>query len=166
MVLHKKYLSRLEDSLDCRHLIERFGLLHTTHKSKRAFCRSLNKLDKQSKDIMINLKKNGIASSLGEFRSCQKQPSGFTVLRYIVLFFATMENLLEIKAKEPLTGGVAFLTASCFWWRRSSSISRFVWNSVTISGSTVSNTGKSTFMTVLRLHGKLRMNNGRRRYWP
>ena len=25
----KTYLSRLEDSLDCRHLIERFGLLHT-----------------------------------------------------------------------------------------------------------------------------------------
>ncbi len=51
------YISRLEDSLDRHCLIERLGQLHTTHKSKQAFCKGLNKLDKQSKDIMLNAEK-------------------------------------------------------------------------------------------------------------
>ncbi len=53
----KKYLSRLEDGLDPHRLIERLGQLHTTHKSKRALRKGLNKLDKQSKDIMLNAEK-------------------------------------------------------------------------------------------------------------
>ncbi len=50
----RKYLEKLEDGLDRHRLIERLGQLHITHKSKRAFRRGLNKLDKQSKDIMLN----------------------------------------------------------------------------------------------------------------
>ncbi len=53
----KKYISRLEDCLDCHHLIERLKQLHTTHKSKQAFRKDLNELDKQSKDIMLNSEK-------------------------------------------------------------------------------------------------------------
>jgi hypothetical protein len=53
----KKYLSRLADGLDCHRLIECLGQLHTTNKSKQAFRKGLNKLDKQSKDIMLNAKK-------------------------------------------------------------------------------------------------------------
>jgi hypothetical protein len=53
----QKYLTRLEDSLDCHRLIERLGKLHTAHKSKQAFRKGLNKLNKQSKEIMLNAKK-------------------------------------------------------------------------------------------------------------
>jgi hypothetical protein len=53
----KKYISRLEDSLDPYSLIECLGQLHTTHKSKQAFHKGLNKLDKQSKNIMLNAEK-------------------------------------------------------------------------------------------------------------
>jgi hypothetical protein len=53
----KKYISRLEDSLDHHPLIERLGQLHTTSNSKQAFRNGLNKFDKQSKDIMLNAKK-------------------------------------------------------------------------------------------------------------
>ncbi len=50
----QKYLSRLEANPDCHCLIERLGKLHLTHKTRQTFCKGLNKLDKQSKDIMIN----------------------------------------------------------------------------------------------------------------
>jgi hypothetical protein len=53
----KKHISRLEDSLDCHQLIECLGQLHTTSNSKEAFHKGLNKLDKQSKDIMLNAEK-------------------------------------------------------------------------------------------------------------
>jgi hypothetical protein len=53
----QKYLKRLEENLSRHHLIERLGCLHTTHKSHCAFQRGLNKLDRQSRDIMLNTEK-------------------------------------------------------------------------------------------------------------
>ncbi len=47
----------MEDGPDCHRLIECLGQLHTIHKSKQAFRKGLNKLDKQSKDIMLNAEK-------------------------------------------------------------------------------------------------------------
>ncbi len=49
----KKYLEKLEDGLARHRLIERLGQLHVTHKRKHAFQRGLNRLDKQSRDIML-----------------------------------------------------------------------------------------------------------------
>ena len=53
----QKYLKRLEENLLHHRLIERLGCLHRTHKSHRAFRRGLNKLDRQSLDIMLNAEK-------------------------------------------------------------------------------------------------------------
>jgi hypothetical protein len=53
----QKYLSKLEAGLARHRLIEQLGILHTSHKYKRAFHKGLNKLDKQSKDIMRNAEK-------------------------------------------------------------------------------------------------------------
>ncbi len=50
----QKYWSCLEANLDRHQLIERLGKLHLAHKSRWITCKGLNKLDKQSKDIMIN----------------------------------------------------------------------------------------------------------------
>jgi hypothetical protein len=53
----RNYLSQLEKNLEHHQLIECIGELHTKHKSRRKFQQGLNKLDKQSKDLMINVKK-------------------------------------------------------------------------------------------------------------
>jgi hypothetical protein len=53
----QRYLRCLEDNLDCHRLINRLRQLHTTCKSKQAFWRGLNKLDKLSKDLMLNVEK-------------------------------------------------------------------------------------------------------------
>jgi hypothetical protein len=53
----QQYLCCLEGNLACHHLIERLGQLHTTYRSKRAFWRGLNKLNKLSKDLMVNAEK-------------------------------------------------------------------------------------------------------------
>ncbi len=53
----RNYLSQLEKNLSHHRLIELIGELHTKHKSRRKFQRGLNKLDKQSKDLMINAEK-------------------------------------------------------------------------------------------------------------
>ena len=53
----QKYLKRLEENLLRHCLIERLGQLHTTCKSQRSFRRSLNKLDRQSREIMLNAEK-------------------------------------------------------------------------------------------------------------
>jgi hypothetical protein len=50
----QRYLHRLKTNLERHRLIERLGMLHTTCKSKQAFRRGLNKLDKLSKDLMLN----------------------------------------------------------------------------------------------------------------
>jgi hypothetical protein len=50
----QRYLHCLETNLERHRLIERLGMLHTTCKLKRAFRRGLNKLDKLSKDLMLN----------------------------------------------------------------------------------------------------------------
>jgi hypothetical protein len=89
---YTKILAKLEDSMDHHCLIKCLGQLHTTHKSKQAFRRGLNKLDKQSKDIMINAKKNTLKSSLVGSRFF-----GFAALEFITLFFANVDSL-EIEA--------------------------------------------------------------------
>ncbi len=53
----RNYLSQLEKNLSHHRLIERIGELHTKHKTRRKFQRGLNKLDKQSKDLMTNAEK-------------------------------------------------------------------------------------------------------------
>jgi hypothetical protein len=53
----RNYLSQLEKNLSHHRLIKRIGELHTKHKSRRKFQQGLNKLDKQSKDLMINAEK-------------------------------------------------------------------------------------------------------------
>ncbi len=63
----RKYLSQLEKNLEHHRLIERIEELHTKNKSRRKFQRGLNKLDKQSKDLMINAEKK-----------CRKIKSGRT----------------------------------------------------------------------------------------
>ncbi len=84
----QKYLSGLENSLDCHHLIECLGQLHTTQKSKCAFCKGLKKLDKQG---------NATASSLGKFCSLQRQLFGLAAHRYTTLFFATIVDSFKSK---------------------------------------------------------------------
>ena len=53
----QKYLRRLEEQLSRHRLIERLGRLHTTCTSRRLFQRGLNKLDRQSREIMLNAEK-------------------------------------------------------------------------------------------------------------
>ncbi len=50
----QRYLKQLETNLERHRLIEHLRSLHTTCKSKQAFRRGLNKLDKLSKDLMLN----------------------------------------------------------------------------------------------------------------
>jgi hypothetical protein len=47
----------LEENLSRHRLIKRLGHLHMTHKSRHTFRRALDRLDKQSKDIMLNAEK-------------------------------------------------------------------------------------------------------------
>jgi hypothetical protein len=53
----QQYLCCLEDNLARHCLIDWLGQLHTTYRSKRAFWQGLNKLDKLSKDLMVNAEK-------------------------------------------------------------------------------------------------------------
>ncbi len=53
----QRYLHRLEGNLARHHLIELLGQLLTTYRLKRSFWRGLNKLDKLSKDLMVNAEK-------------------------------------------------------------------------------------------------------------
>ena len=53
----QKYLRRLEDQLSQHRLIERLGRLHTTCTSRCLFHRGLNKLDRQSREMMLNAEK-------------------------------------------------------------------------------------------------------------
>jgi hypothetical protein len=51
---NQKYLAKLEEGLSQHRLIEKIGKLHMQFKSKKKFQNELNKLDQQSKDMMIN----------------------------------------------------------------------------------------------------------------
>ena len=51
------YLKQLEENLSRHRLIERLGQVHTTCNSRRSFRRGLNKLDRQSWEIMLNAEK-------------------------------------------------------------------------------------------------------------
>ena len=53
----KKYLRRMEDQLSRHRLIERLGLLHTRCTSRTSFSKGLNKLDRQSREIMLHAEK-------------------------------------------------------------------------------------------------------------
>jgi hypothetical protein len=53
----QKYLRHLEEQLSRHRLIERLGQLHTTCTSRRSFQRGLDKLDRQSREIMLNAEK-------------------------------------------------------------------------------------------------------------
>jgi hypothetical protein len=53
----EKYLKRMEDQLSRHRLIERLGLLHTRCTSQSSFSRGLNKLDRQSREIMLHAEK-------------------------------------------------------------------------------------------------------------
>ncbi len=53
----QKYLRRLEEQLSRHCLIEHLGRLHTKCTSRRSFQRGLIKLDRQSREIMLNAEK-------------------------------------------------------------------------------------------------------------
>ena len=53
----RKYVKRLEENIARHKLVEKLGTLHHRYKQKRHFQRALNKLDQQSKELMINAEK-------------------------------------------------------------------------------------------------------------
>ena len=53
----QKYIKRMEEQLSRHRLIERLGQLHNTCTSRRSFRRGLNKLDRQSREIMLHAEK-------------------------------------------------------------------------------------------------------------
>ncbi len=53
----RNYVNRLEASLTRHRLIERMGELHETCRSKKKFRRGMNRLDRESMDLMANAKK-------------------------------------------------------------------------------------------------------------
>ncbi len=54
----KKYVNRLEENLFRHYLIEKLGILHHFHAKRKTLQHELNKLDKQSRDLMLNAEKN------------------------------------------------------------------------------------------------------------
>ncbi len=63
----QKYAERLEANLSRHHLIENLGELHSGHTRKKPFQRELNKLDWQSRDLMLNAEKNCRRIKSGRF---------------------------------------------------------------------------------------------------
>ena len=61
----KKYVERFEENIACHRLIEKLGTLHLHHQRRSTFQHALNRLDKQSRDLMLNAEKK-----------CQKIESG------------------------------------------------------------------------------------------
>jgi hypothetical protein len=53
----QKYINRLEENIFRHHLIEKLGVLHHRHAKRKAFQCKLNKLDKQSRNLMLNAEK-------------------------------------------------------------------------------------------------------------
>ncbi len=53
----RKYLKKLKENIARHHLIEKLGNLHLRYKRKKHFQRALNKLDRQSRDLMLNVEK-------------------------------------------------------------------------------------------------------------
>jgi hypothetical protein len=53
----RKYIKRLEENLSRHCLTEKLGTLHIRYKQKQHFQRALNKLNQQSKELMINTEK-------------------------------------------------------------------------------------------------------------
>ncbi len=62
----QKYLTKLEEGLLQHRLIEKIGKLHMQCKSKKKFQNELNKLNQQSKDIMINAERECMWIKLGQ----------------------------------------------------------------------------------------------------
>jgi hypothetical protein len=57
VVQRKKYVDRLEENISRHRLIEKPDILHHQHAKRKMFQHELNKLDKQSRDLMLNAKK-------------------------------------------------------------------------------------------------------------
>ena len=53
----KKYLERLENSIIRHRLLERLASLRTKHTSRRNLQEALNKLDRQTKELMVDAEK-------------------------------------------------------------------------------------------------------------
>ncbi len=53
----QKYLQKFEENLSRHRMIKKLGVIHLRYKSKKRFQREINKLDKQSKDMMTNAEK-------------------------------------------------------------------------------------------------------------
>jgi hypothetical protein len=53
----QKYVNRLEGNISRHRLIEKLGILHHRHIKRKMFQCELNKLDKQSRDLMLDAKK-------------------------------------------------------------------------------------------------------------
>lgn len=53
----KKFIEKLEENIAQHHLMEKLGTLHIHYKQKQQFQRALNKLDQQSKELVINAEK-------------------------------------------------------------------------------------------------------------
>jgi hypothetical protein len=50
----QKYINRLEENTSRHCLIEKLGILHHPHAKRKTFQCKLNKLDKQSRNLMLN----------------------------------------------------------------------------------------------------------------
>jgi hypothetical protein len=53
----QKYIDRSEENMFRHHLIEKLGILYHHHVKRRTNQHKLNKLDKQSRDLMLNAEK-------------------------------------------------------------------------------------------------------------
>ncbi len=53
----RKYVERLKENIAQHRLIEKLGNLHLHYKQKKHFQRALNKLKRQSRDLMLNVEK-------------------------------------------------------------------------------------------------------------
>jgi hypothetical protein len=84
--LNKKVLSgatkkRLEENISRHRLIKKLGNLHRCHKRRKSFQCALNKLNKQSRNLMLNAEKKCCQIRLGTSHSRQRPPYGFDTLR-------------------------------------------------------------------------------------
>ncbi len=98
----RMYIERLEENLARLCLTEMLGTLHIRYKQKRHFQRAFNKLDQQSKELMINAEKNVDVLNPAVSPSHPRLLFGFGALRYIDRCCDTTTGKSEIR--ETLSG--------------------------------------------------------------
>jgi hypothetical protein len=96
----QKYLQKFDENLSPHRMIKKLGAIHLRYKSKKRFQREINKLDKQSKDMMTNAKKkcrritSGRIPFLPESSLWIRHTQVYRLLiRYHLGLFRNVENL-------------------------------------------------------------------------